>query len=127
MTSTGAFFLLQASGASGGGLQLLLLQMVLIFGIFYFLWFRPQKQQRQRHEDSLENLQKSVDIVTTGGIVGKVIFIKETTKDGAPVRTMEDQITIKSDESRLIIERGRIARITSAKSAAASASTTSTS
>jgi hypothetical protein len=37
---------------------------------------------------------------------------------------MEDQVTIKSDESRLIVERGRIARITSAKRAETSASAT---
>ncbi|HEX4468228.1 MAG TPA: hypothetical protein VH080_01785, partial [Gemmatimonadaceae bacterium] len=62
--------------------------------------------------------------VTTGGIVGRVIFIRETMKDGAPVKSMEDQVTIKSDESRLIVERGRIARITSAKRAETSASAT---
>ena len=128
MTSIGAFFLLQAGGsASGGGLQFFLLQMVLIVGIVYFLIFRPQKQQRQRHEDSLRNLQKGDEIVTTGGIVGRVIFIKETMKDGSPAKSMEDQVTIKSDESRLIVERGRIARITSAKRAETSTSTSSTS
>lgn len=127
MSSIGAFFLLQASGTSGGGLQFLILQMVLIVGILYFLIFRPQKQQRQRHEESLRNLQKGDDVVTTGGIVGRVIFIKETMKDGAPAKSMEDQVTIKSDESRLIVERGRIARITSTKRADASASTTSAS
>ena len=128
MTSIGTFSLLQAGGStSGGGLQFFLLQMVLIVGIVYFLIFRPQKQQRQRHEDALRNLQKGDEIVTTGGIVGRVIFIKETMKDGSPVKSMEDQVTIKSEESRLIVERGRIARITSAKRAETSTSTTSTS
>ncbi|HKW49757.1 MAG TPA: preprotein translocase subunit YajC [Gemmatimonadaceae bacterium] len=123
MSSIGAFFLLQAGGAAGGGTQFLILQMVLIVGILYFLIFRPQKQQRQRHEESLRNLQKGDEIVTTGGIVGRVIFIKETMKDGAAVKSMEDQVTIKSDESRLIVERGRIARITSAKRAEATSTT----
>jgi len=127
MTSMGAFFLLQASGSSGGGVQLLVLQLVLIVAIMYFLIFRPQQKQRQSHEASLRNLQKGDEIVTTGGIVGRVIFIKETMKDGSPVKSMEDQVTIKSDESRLIVERGRIARITSAKRAEAAASTTSAS
>jgi preprotein translocase subunit YajC len=127
MTSIGAFFLLQAGGASGGGLQLFGLQIVLIVAIMYFLIFRPQKQQRQRHEEALRNLQKGDDIVTSGGIIGRVIFIKETMKDGAPVKSMDDQVTIKSDESRLIVERGRIARVTSAKRGETSTSTASTS
>jgi hypothetical protein len=38
-------------------------------------------------------------------------------KDGTPQTTMEDQVTIKSGESRLVVERGRIARITNAKRA----------
>ena len=124
MTSIGAFFLIQAGGATGGGAQLLVLQIVLIVAIMYFLIFRPQRQQRQRHEESLRNLQKGDEIVTSGGIIGRVIFIKETMKDGSPVKSMEDQVTIKSDESRLIVERGRIARITSAKRAETTASTT---
>jgi preprotein translocase subunit YajC len=127
MTSIGAFFLLQAGGTSGGGLQLFGLQIVLIVAIMYFLIFRPQKQQRQRHEEALRNLQKGDDIVTSGGIIGRVIFIKETMKDGAPVKSMDDQVTIKSDESRLIVERGRIARVTSAKRGETSTSTASTS
>jgi hypothetical protein len=40
---------------------------------------------------------------------------------------MDDQVTIKSAESRLIVERGRIARVTSAKRADAPATTTSAS
>ena len=129
MTSIGTFLLLQAGGSSGGSgsLQMFGLQMILAVVIIYFLIVRPQRQQRQRHEESLRNLQKGDEIVTSGGIVGRVIFIKETMKDGAAVKSMEDQITIKSDESRLIVERGRIARVTSAKRAETSASTTSAS
>jgi preprotein translocase subunit YajC len=52
-------------------------------------------------------------VVTAGGIIGEVIHIKETMKDGASTATMEDRITIRSGESRLIVERGRIARVAS--------------
>ncbi|HEY2379454.1 MAG TPA: preprotein translocase subunit YajC [Gemmatimonadaceae bacterium] len=128
MTSTAAFFLLQAGGGSAPSpLFQLGIQVALILAIFYFLMVRPQQKQRRQHEESLRNLQKGDEIVTTGGIVGRVIFIKETMKDGAPVRSMDDQVTIKSDESRLIVERGRIARVTSAKRAETTTSTTSAS
>ncbi|HKW09600.1 MAG TPA: preprotein translocase subunit YajC [Gemmatimonadaceae bacterium] len=126
MTSTAAFYMLQAGGGSGG-LSVFGLQIVLILAIFYFLIIRPQQKQRKQHEESLRNLQKGDDIVTTGGIIGKVIYIRETMKDGAAVKAMDDAVTIKSDESRLIVERGRIARVTSAKRADAAATTTSAS
>jgi preprotein translocase subunit YajC len=126
MTSTAALYMLQAGGGSGG-LSVFGLQIVLILAIFYFLIIRPQQKQRKQHEESLRNLQKGDDIVTTGGIIGKVIYIRETMKDGAAVKAMDDAVTIKSDESRLIVERGRIARVTSAKRAEAATTTTSAS
>jgi len=115
MISTGAFFLLQAGGGSPSPLFQLGIQFALILAIFYFLMIRPQQKQRKQHEQSLRNLQKGDEIVTTGGIIGQVIHIRETMKDGAAVKAMDDQVTIKSAESRLIVERGRIARVTSVK------------
>jgi preprotein translocase subunit YajC len=115
MISTGAFFLLQAGGGSPSPLFQLGIQFALILAIFYFLMIRPQQKQRKQHEESLRNLQKGDEIVTTGGIIGQVIHIRETMKDGAAVKAMDDQVTIKSAESRLIVERGRIARVTTVK------------
>jgi preprotein translocase subunit YajC len=115
MTSIGAFYLLQAAGGSTSPLFQLGIQFALILAIFYFLMIRPQQKQRRQHEDALRNLQKGDEIVTSGGIVGQVIHIRETMKDGAPVKAMDDQVTIKSAESRLIVERGRIARVTTTK------------
>lgn len=102
---------LAAPGAGGAGLSAFVIQVALIFAIFYFLLIRPQQKQRRQHEESLRNLKRGDKVVTSGGIVGEVIHVKETTKDGAPVRGMDDEITIKSAESRIVVERGRIARI----------------
>ncbi|MEP7064704.1 MAG: preprotein translocase subunit YajC [Gemmatimonadota bacterium] len=88
-------------------------QMVLILAIFYFILFRPQQKQRQQQERSLREIKKGDEIVTAGGIIGDVIHIKETMKDGAAVVTMEDRVTIKSAESRFVIERGKIAKVLS--------------
>ena len=90
----------------------------LIFAIFYFILIRPQQTQRKQHEELIRNLKKGDEIVTSGGIIGEVVHIKETMKDGAPVHSMDDRITIKSAESRLIIERGRIAKILRASGSA---------
>ncbi len=81
-----------------------------IFAIFYFILIRPGQKQRKDQDVLIRAVKKGDEIVTTGGVVGDVIFIKETVIDGTS-QPNEDRITIKSGESRLIIERGRIARV----------------
>ncbi len=81
-----------------------------IFAIFYFILIRPQASQRKKHDEMVRNLKKGDEIVTTGGLVGEVVFIKERGGDDK-ASGMEDRVTIKSGDTRVIIERGRIARI----------------
>jgi preprotein translocase subunit YajC len=89
-----------------------LIQVVLILGIFYFFMIRPQAAQRKKHEEALRAIKRGDQIVTSGGIVGEVIHVRETaTGEGGTARPMEDHITIKSAESRLVVERGKIARV----------------
>ena len=112
--------LLQAAPAGGGSsLMPFLIQFILIIAIIYFVMIRPQQKQRQKHETALKALKRGDEVVTAGGIVGEVIHIKEMTKDGGANR-LDDRVTIKSGESRLVVERGRIARITSGTSSSSS-------
>ena len=107
-----AVLVLQQPAPGGGGIaNTFFIQILLIIAIFYVLVFRPQAKQRKSHENALKSLKRGDRIVTTGGIIGDVVHIKETTKDGAPAPSMDDEVTIKSAESRLIVERGRIAKI----------------
>ncbi|HET9453153.1 MAG TPA: preprotein translocase subunit YajC [Gemmatimonadaceae bacterium] len=108
--------LLQAA-PGGGSFMPLLFQFGLIFLIFYFLIIRPQQKQRKRHEEALRNLTKGDRIVTGGGIIGEVVHIKQSVVEGAPKPLMDDEITIRSGESRLVVERGRIAKIVTAGTA----------
>ena len=105
-----ALLALQFGGGAGGSLTPFLVQLVAIFGIFYFLLIRPQQAQKRKHEDALRNIKRGDEIVTAGGIVGEVIHVKESGSDEKS-KGMEDHVTIKSAESRLIVERGRIARV----------------
>jgi preprotein translocase subunit YajC len=115
-----ALVLLQLGGGGAGSLSPFLIQVVLILGIFYFFLIRPQQQQRKKHEAALRGIKRGDRIVTFGGIIGEVVHIKETvTGEGATARPMEDEITIKSAESRFVVERGKIARIVGGSSAPA--------
>jgi preprotein translocase subunit YajC len=91
--------LFQPSAGGASALYPTFLMYGAIFAIFYFVLMRPQQQQRKKHEEEIRNVKKGDRIVTSGGIIGEVIFLKD------------EEITIRSGESRLVIERGRIARI----------------
>jgi preprotein translocase subunit YajC len=106
-----ALLLAQASptGGSSGFVQLGI-QFALIIAIIYFIMIRPQQRQRRKHEDLLNQLKRGDEIVTAGGIVGEVIHIKELSGETGKTKS-DDRVTIKSGESRLIVERGRIVRI----------------
>ena len=66
----------QAAGAgiAGGGMEMVMsvLPFVLIFVIMYFLIIRPQRQQMKRREEMLKNIRRGDQVVTGGGIIGKV-------------------------------------------------------
>ncbi len=64
---------------SGGlGIVTAILPFVAIFGIFYFLVILPQKKQKQQLQDLITTLKINDEVVTNGGIIGKVKEIKET-------------------------------------------------
>jgi preprotein translocase subunit YajC len=113
-----AMLALQFGGGAGGSMAPFLIQIVAIFGIFYFLIIRPQQAQKRKHEEALRNIKRGDRIVTFGGIIGEVVHVKDAA-EGAPKSGLEDEVTIKSAESRLIVERGRIARIVGVSAAAA--------
>lgn len=84
-------------GASG---TVFIIQMALIFAIFWFLLIRPQRKAQKRHQEMLEALKKGDEIVTEGGVIGQVLHI-----DG-------DRVTIRTGENtRLLVARGKIARV----------------
>jgi preprotein translocase subunit YajC len=101
-------FLFAPSGQGGGGLSIFLIQMMAIIAIFYFLIIRPKSQQEKKHKERLAQLRRGDRVVTVGGIIGEVVHIKD------------NQLTIKSGESRLIVQRERIADLITTEPAAES-------
>jgi preprotein translocase subunit YajC len=62
----------QASGASPGGDIMTFLPMIAIVVVFYFLLIRPQQKRAKETKAMLQALQKGDEVVTAGGIVGKI-------------------------------------------------------
>ena len=54
-----------------------LIPFIFIFIIFYFLLIRPQKTKDQEHRKMLEKLDKNDEVVTSGGIHGTIVNVKE--------------------------------------------------
>ncbi|MFA5118479.1 MAG: preprotein translocase subunit YajC [Candidatus Omnitrophota bacterium] len=56
-----------------------LVPLALLFVIFYFLIIRPQKKQEKDRQKMISSLNKNDEVVTTGGIHGTVVTVKEKT------------------------------------------------
>ena len=75
MTMTPAFVLLQAQG---GGDYSFLIMMVAIFAIMYFFMIRPQNKKQKEIMNFRKNLEVGQEVITAGGIYGKVKEIEDT-------------------------------------------------
>ncbi len=60
------------AGSQGGGGMSFLIMMVLFFVIFYFMLIRPQMKQAKEHRKLVENLSKGDEVVTNGGMLGRI-------------------------------------------------------
>lgn len=86
----------EATEAKGGmGIVGIIIMYALIFGAMYFFMIRPQKKKQKEEKKMRENLQVGDEIVTIGGIYGRVIALKEDTI----------VIESKSDHSKITIAR----------------------
>ena len=66
----------QAAGGAAGAFTSLM-PLILIFAIMYFLLIRPQQKKLKEHKAMVEALRRGDQILTQGGIVGKVIKVGE--------------------------------------------------
>jgi preprotein translocase subunit YajC len=91
--------LMAPAAGQGGGMSILLLQIGLIGAVFYFLILRPQSQARKKHAEMLAALKKGDEVVTAGGLMGKVKGIKD------------DEVTVESGTSTVVVHRARIVQV----------------
>lgn len=67
----------QAPGGAAGLLGSPFVLMILMFGVFYFLVIRPQSKKAKLHQQMLSELKAGDDIVTSGGMIGRITGIKD--------------------------------------------------
>ncbi|MCJ7641909.1 MAG: preprotein translocase subunit YajC [Desulfobacterales bacterium] len=87
-------------GGGGGSSLMSFLPIILIFVIFYFLLIRPQQKRAKDHRTLLSNLKLGDQVLTSGGIYGRVTGLRD------------DVVTVEiSDKVRVKINRGNIATV----------------
>ena len=72
------FFAMATASSAGGGITMILMIAVMI-GAFYFFGIRPQKKQEKEANNMRNSLAVGDEITTIGGIIGKIVSIKEET------------------------------------------------
>jgi preprotein translocase subunit YajC len=87
----------QASPGSPGGQFAPILMMVVFVVIFYFLLIRPQQKKAKEHQALVSKLSAGDEVVTTGGILGKVTevgdsFVTIEIADGVRVKVQKFQV-----------------------------------
>ena len=68
--------------AAAGGSQAMIYQVVMwvgIIGVFYFFMIRPQQKKAKEQKELLAAIKKGDEVVTIGGMHGKVYLVDETT------------------------------------------------
>ena len=72
--------------------------LILIFGIMYFLLIRPQQKKMKEHQNMVSSLRRGDQVVTQGGLIGKVVKVKENNElevelaEGVKVRVVQSTI-----------------------------------
>ena len=65
----------QAAAPGAGDFLSMILPLVAIMAVFYFLLIRPQQRKMKEHQEMLKKVVKGDTIVTSGGLIGKVVKI----------------------------------------------------
>ena len=64
------------AGGAGGGMESIFL-IVAMFAVLYFLMIRPQMKRAKEHKAMVEALQKGDEVITAGGVLGKISKVSE--------------------------------------------------
>ena len=77
--------------------------LLLVFAIFYFLVMKPEKDKQKQRKEMLKNVQKNDNIITSGGIHGTVVNVKDVTV----VVRVDDNVKIEVDREAIATIKGK--------------------
>ena len=89
---------LATDASSSSSSLMMIIPMILIFALMYFMMIRPQKKQQKLEQEMRNSLKIGDEITTIGGIIGKIVSIKdetlvlETTKQRTQIRFLKGAI-----------------------------------
>ena len=69
-----------------------IMMMLVMFGIFYFILIRPQVRKQKEHQANLQKLGKGDEIITRGGIIGKITGVSD---DGILVVELQEKVRVR--------------------------------
>lgn len=104
--NTLSMFLLQAQPQQQGSSWSGLIMILLIFVVFWLFFIRPQNKKQKEEQKFREALQKGDDVVTIGGIHGKVMEVKETTV----LVSIDNNVKIEVEKSAIVATPAAAAR-----------------
>lgn len=88
-------------GSQGGGFEMLI--MLGVFGlIFYFMLYRPQAKRVKEHKNLVSSLSKGDEVLTQGGMVGKITKVSEE-KDFIEIAL--------NDSTNIVIQKGSVSAV----------------
>jgi preprotein translocase subunit YajC len=99
----------QGAAAPGGGEMMNLMLIVLMFGVLYFLMIRPQMKRAKEHKAMIEALQKGDEVVTSGGVLGRVTKVGENYVTVEVASNVEVQL--QRPAVQLVLPKGTIKNI----------------
>ena len=80
-----------ATEANSGSMMTLLIPLIVMFGLMYFLMIRPENKKKKKAEEMRNSLSLGDEIITIGGMTGKVV---QVTEDTVTFETGEDRVRI---------------------------------
>lgn len=89
-------------GGGAGGFLASLLPIAAMIAILWFLLIRPQQKEQQKHKEMVQNLRKGDEVVTMGGIHGRIMALDA------------EKVSLKiAPDVKIEIDRGKVARVLS--------------
>jgi preprotein translocase subunit YajC len=98
-----SIFLEEATASAGGSSLSMLVMVIIMFAVFYFFVLRPESKKKKKAEEMRNSLSLGDEIITIGGMIGKIVQITE------------DTITFETGEDRVRIQIKKWAISTTAK------------